>query len=83
MLTYLRVFLRGWLMVALVAGNSVQVVGGHYYGAGVIGFLISLLWYYNARNAGRSDLWAGGAVYACGAAMGTITGMALTRWIYG
>jgi hypothetical protein len=80
---YLSIVSRGFLVVSLVAANTVQVAGHHFAGAGVVGFAISYLWFSNARVAGRTDLvWAREA-YAAGAAMGTVFGMWVTQVVYG
>jgi len=80
---YVRIFWRGFLIVALTAANVVQVSGGHYIGAGGIGFAISAVWWSNAGAAAHKDKPWGWAVYGFGAGVGTVTGMALTRWWYG
>lgn len=76
---YLRLFFRGWLIVTLTAANVVQISARHYGPAIVVGFLISLVWWHNSRNAARSDLPWSGVVYALGAALGTASGMILAR----
>ncbi len=73
---YLRVFLRGFILVALVSMNTRQVAGGHYVGAFVVGGLISAVWWANS-SAKRESFAGSGALYALGAAVGTVTGMAL------
>lgn len=75
-MTHARVFLRGLLMVALVACNTRQLASGHLLGAVPIAFCISLLWWGNSskdRPAGRGM----GAAYAAGAACGTVVGYGL------
>jgi hypothetical protein len=67
-------FLRGWLMVSLVAANTVQIAHGRTVPAMVVGFCISFLWWQNSSKDRCSSRWAG-VVYATGAALGTVTGM--------
>ena len=80
---YLCIFLRGLMVVSLVAANTAQVAGGHMAGAGFVGFLISYLWFSNARVAGRTDLKWAREFYAGGAAVGTVFGMWLMSVVYG
>lgn len=72
--------LRGWLMVSLVSLNSIQIVHHRYASAAVVGFCISALWWTNSSKHRHDSKWAG-AVYALGAAAGTVTGMFIgNRW---
>jgi hypothetical protein len=73
-MTYARVWLRGFVLVALVAMNTRQVASGNYCGAFVVGGLISFVWWANSSKH-REDINGAGAVYAFGAAVGTVTGM--------
>lgn len=73
-LTYLRLFARGFLQVALVAANTRQIAAGHYSGAFVVGGLISLVWWFNSSKNRPDGAWAG-PCYALGAAAGTVFGM--------
>ena len=73
-MTVLRTFLRGFVLVALVSLNTRQVAGGRYVGAFVVGGLISLVWWANS-SAKREQFTGAGAVYALGAAVGTVVGM--------
>jgi hypothetical protein len=68
------VFLRGWLMVSLVALNTVQIAHGRTLHAMVVGFCISYLWWGNSSRYRSEARWAG-VVYATGAALGTLTGI--------
>jgi hypothetical protein len=74
----LRTFLRGFVLVALVAMNTTQIASGRYVGAFVIGGLISFVWWANSSSK-REDFQGAGAVYALGAATGTVVGMWLGR----
>lgn len=67
-------FLRGFLLVTLVALNTRQVSQGHYGGAFVVGGLISLTWWANSSSK-REDVRGAGVAYALGAACGTCLGM--------
>jgi hypothetical protein len=71
---YLRLWLRGFVQVSLVACQTTQIAKGSYNGAFVIGWLISAVWWSNS-SAKRDDVKGAGAVYALGAACGTIAGM--------
>ncbi len=76
----IALFLRGWLMVSLVALNTVQISHGRYVSAAVVGFCISWLWWANSSK-GRCDARGAGIVYALGAALGTLTGIWIgTNW---
>jgi hypothetical protein len=77
----IALFLRGWLMVSLVALNTIQISHGRIVGAMAVGFCISFLWWANSSKARPDGKWAG-VVYASGAAVGTLTGM-LIGWRWG
>ncbi len=70
--------MRGFVLVALVSANTRQVAGGRYLGAFIVGGLISAVWWSNS-NAKREQFQGAGALYACGAAFGTVFGMWLGR----
>ena len=74
----LRVFLRGFVLVALVAMNTRQIANGRYVGAFLVGGLISFVWWANS-SATREQFKGAGALYALGAAVGTVVGM----WVAG
>lgn len=76
---YARLFGRGFLIVALTSANVRQISQGHYISALIVGFGISLVWWFNSRQAAHSDLPFAGLVYASGAGLGTLTGMFLGR----
>jgi len=71
---YVRVFCRGFVLVALVALNTRQIASGNYLGAFMVGGLISAVWWSNSSKE-REDVTGAGAVYAFGAACGTVFGM--------
>jgi hypothetical protein len=75
---YLRTFGRGFILVALVSMNTRQVAGGRYLGAFIVGGLISAVWWSNS-SAKREQFTGAGALYAFGAACGTVLGMYLGR----
>lgn len=86
----LRVAAQGALQVVLVAANSVTFAGYHETGdpwrlaaSGVLGFLISYVWWTNARQAGRLDVPHARIWYAGGAAIGTMAGAALALAVLG
>lgn len=76
---YFKIFGRGFLIVMLVAANTVQIARGDLEGGFVFGFLISFVWWHNSRTASRSDLPGAGFVYALGAGCGTVAGTLLGR----
>ena len=82
MKAYFSIWRRGFIIVTLTAINVGQVAGRHWLGAGLVGFGISLVWFYNARTAAHTELPHAGEVYAFGAACGTMFGMLITWWIY-
>jgi hypothetical protein len=73
-----RLFARGFIMVALVSANTRQIAAGRYSSAFIVGGLISLVWWSNSSKD-RPDFRGAGAVYALGAATGTVLGMFLGR----
>lgn len=79
---YLLIFGRAFLQVALVSANVYQIAEGRYVGGFVVGTAISYLWHRNARSAARVDLRGAAVTYALGAGCGTVTGMALSRWLH-
>lgn len=79
---YLLLFARGFLVVSLVAVNTYQLAHEHFLGAFIVGFLISLTWWFNAGTSGRSVDRNDGFFYALGAATGTVTGLFLVTRFY-
>lgn len=75
---YANLYARGFAIVCLTAINVVNVTHRHWLPAFVTGFGISLVWRWNARNAVRLDTRTADAVYALGAACGTVSGMWLS-----
>lgn len=80
-MTYLRITLRGFVIVSLMASNTVQIAGQHVVGAFVVGFAISAVWWSNA-HAAKLDAPYAPVAYGVGAALGTVSGMAFTAWWY-
>jgi hypothetical protein len=74
----IALFLRGFILVALVSANTRQIANGRYAAAFVVGGLISLFWWSNSSKD-RPDFSGAGVVYALGAACGTVAGMWLGR----
>jgi hypothetical protein len=74
----MMLFLRGFVMVTLVAANTRQIANGRYAAAFVVGGLISLVWWSNSSKD-RPNFRGAGLVYALGAACGTVCGMWLGR----
>lgn len=67
-------------MVSLVACNTVQLATGHVGAAACGGLLISWLWWSNSSKH-REDVPLAGFVYGIGAALGTVTGATIARWL--
>lgn len=67
-------FLRGWVLVCCVALNTVLIAEAAYAKAAMAGFVISILWFFNARTAGQTHGLSGAVWYAIGAAGGTVSG---------
>ena len=74
---------RGFSIVVLTAANVYQIAHAHYLGAFFIGAGISYVWWGNARRSGHDDVPHAALWYGLGAGVGTITGMALMRLLYG
>jgi hypothetical protein len=77
-----RVVARGFTIVMLTAANVYQVAHAHYLGAFVVGMAISAVWWSNAQ-ASVSKVPYGAVLYGFGAGCGTVTGIAVMRWLYG
>ncbi len=74
-------FLYAYLQVTLICLNTWQVANNKIFGAICVGFLISLIWCFNAQRAAVSNL-CDKLIYASGAAFGTATGLLLSNLIY-
>jgi hypothetical protein len=74
-------FFRAVLQVTLVALNTYQVANGHYIGAIIVGFLISLVWTFNVKSAAFGSI-IDKLIYATGAAVGTGIGLLFSTFIY-
>jgi hypothetical protein len=79
----LRLAWRGFVIVILTATNVFQIAHEHYLGAFLVGTLISVVWFGNAKRAGHSDVRHAAWWYGLGAGLGTVAGMALMRLVYG
>jgi uncharacterized membrane protein YoaK (UPF0700 family) len=70
------IFLRGFVIVALVALNVRNVAGGDYALAFVTGCAISVCWWLNAGLASEARKNRSAALwYGLGAGCGTVVGM--------
>lgn len=78
MTPYLRVFVRGFLLVALVSLNTRQIAAGNYPGAFLVGGTISAVWWANSSKD-RESVPGAWIAYALGASFGTMVGMWLGR----
>lgn len=79
-MTYVRIVGRGWLMVSLVSMNTVHIASGHLEYAAIGGFAISWLWWSNSSKD-REQATGAGLAYGLGAALGTLTGATVARWL--
>ena len=79
-MTYRSLFLNAFYQVALVAGQTVLLAKRNWIGIAVVGFMISWVWFANARNAARSELEYARVVYASGAMVGTLVGALTAHW---
>jgi len=77
----IKLFFRAVLQVTLVALNTYQVANGHYIGAIIVGFLISLVWTFNVKSAAFGSI-IDKLIYATGAAVGTGIGLLFSTFIY-
>lgn len=77
----IKLFFRAMLQVTLVALNTYQVAHGHYIGAIIVGFLISLVWTFNVKSAAFGSFYDK-LIYASGAAVGTGIGLLFSTFIY-
>lgn len=68
-------FLRGWLIVTLVAWNVRHVAALEYHAAFLTGTAVSCVWWWNSRTAAHSSVAGAWLAYALGAGVGTLTGM--------
>lgn len=75
----IRPFLSGYAQVLLVAGSTVFLSAQFASGVLVTGFLISLLWTINVRNALAG--WPARLAYCIGASFGSLSGMYLSNYI--
>ena len=74
-------FFYAHIQVALICLNTWQVANAKILGAVVVGFLISLVWCFNAQRAAFSNL-SDKIVYSAGASLGTASGIVLSQIIY-
>ena len=80
-MTTLRLFCRGFVIVALTAANVVFISDRAYLAAFITGFGISAAWWTNAGKAADDRRAVALAAYAIGAATGTVTGMLIAGWL--
>ena len=78
-MVYAGLFLRGVVVVGLVAMNVVHVASHAYYRMFMTGTAISAVWWWNSRTAARLDLPWAWVAYALGAGVGTVIGALLGR----
>jgi hypothetical protein len=83
------IFCRAFSQVVLVAGNTVQLAAYQrthdpmtLVSAGLVGGLISWVWWANSRATVKSDHPGARLAYALGATAGTLVGAALIATWY-
>lgn len=76
-----KLFLSAFSQVGLVAVNVFQIAHQYYFGAFIVGFLISLLWSFNVTKIAFGML-NDRIVYSFGAGTGTVLGIIISNLIY-
>lgn len=76
-----KLFGTGFLQVLLVAVNTWQIAHARWFGCAVVGFLISYVWTWNVKKIAFGT-HADRVIYASGAAVGTLSGLALATLFY-
>jgi hypothetical protein len=76
-----KLIFSGMLHVLLVAVNMYQIAHQKWVGCFVVGFLISFVWSFNVQKIAFSTI-SQRVSYSVGAAIGTITGLFLSTYIY-
>jgi hypothetical protein len=76
-----QLFTTGFIQVILVAINTYQIAHGKYAGVLIVGFLISFVWSFNVKKIAFGTM-KDRLIYAAGAALGSLTGLALSTFIY-
>jgi len=74
-----RTFLRAFGIVCCTSANVVFLSRGAMGYAFVTGFLISYLWWYNAKKASHADGRWDAVIFGLGAATRTVVGASLAR----
>jgi hypothetical protein len=77
----LALFGTGCIQVLLVAINTWQIAHGKWFGCMVVGFLISYVWTWNVKKVAFGT-HGDRLIYAGGAALGTIAGLAIATFFY-
>ncbi len=80
-MTYFWLFVRAFCQVTLVSANVHQIARGHFVGAFFVGSAVSCFWFFNARSAALSTGPVAAVAYTLGAGVGTVTGMAVSRFL--
>ena len=75
-----KMFLTAYLQVSLVALNTIFLVKGYWIALGIVSFSISFIWTYNVSKLAFSSV-SDKLLYACGASMGSISGLLLTKLV--
>ena len=71
---FFDIFCRGFLIVALISLNTIQLSQWSWT-APFVGFCIAVVWWVNARTASKVDGILAVMAYASGSACGTAMGL--------
>ena len=78
-MTHVKLFARGFVIVALTSWNVRHIAALQYPWAFAGGFGISFVWFTNSKTAAHVEIPFARETYAIGAALGTVFGMWLGR----
>jgi len=81
MTVYANIWWRAFSIVTCTAANVSLISQQHYLLAFLSGGLLSWIWWQNTKTAVKTDGRLAQLAYACGAACGTVVGMALGRLV--
>ena len=79
-MTNLRISLTGFVQVYFVSVNTYFLAHEMYAGVLVAAFIISLVWSFNVKRVAFGT-WRDRLMYAGGAAVGSVTGLASSAMI--
>lgn len=77
----LSLFLAGFVLVLLASFNVYQTAHGHVVQAGILSFVITLVWGHVIRSINQEGALKIVA-YAAGSACGAMSGILLAQYVY-